>query len=91
MRRFSRKQCSGQVMAEYVIASVFLGLFVWYAIVGGSVDSATGKGGMLETDVTVTGTGTVLDRTDANNVAMPGLAQALHNKQVEFANEIYKP
>ncbi|OUS31238.1 hypothetical protein A9Q99_04365 [Gammaproteobacteria bacterium 45_16_T64] len=91
MRTYPGKRHSGQVMAEYIIASVFLGLFVWYAIVGGSVDGATGKGGMLETDVSVTGTGAVLDRATGTNVAVPGLVQALHNKQVDFSNEIYKP
>lgn len=91
MNKLSNRQQKGQVMAEYIIASVFLSLFVWYAIFGGSVDGTTGKGGMLETDVNVLGKGAVLERTNSDNVAMPGLVQAIHHKQVTFSDEIYKP
>ena len=89
MRTLSNRRSKGQVMAEYIIASVFLSLFVWYAIVGGSIEG--GKGGMLETDVNVLGKGAVLERTNSDYVAMPGLIQAIHNKQETFSDEIYKP
>lgn len=84
----------GQVMAEYIIVSVFFGLFVWYAIVGGSVTTGgpTGtQGGWMETDVNVTGTGQKYDDYYQGDTPMPGLIQAIHQKQVTFSESIYRP
>ena len=78
-------------MAEYIVVSVFLGLFVWYAIVGGSVDGATNKGGWMETDIDVTGTGEIYDKYHPADPAVPGLIQAIHEKQETFSDSIYMP
>jgi len=84
----------GQVMAEYIVVSVFFGLFVWYAIVGGSV-TATGptgtEGGWMETDVNVRGTGNKYDEYHPVDTPMPGLIQAIHSKQERFTDSIYQP
>ncbi|PCJ29396.1 MAG: hypothetical protein COA99_19475 [Moraxellaceae bacterium] len=85
-----RNSVRGQVMAEYIVVSVFLGLFLWYAIVGGSVD-ANGDGGWRETDPNYKGTGTIYDQHNPNAVAYPGLIQAIPQKQRNFTQSIYQP
>ncbi len=84
----------GQVMAEYIVVSVFFGLFVWYAIVGGSV-TATGptgtEGGWMETQADVLGTGNKYDEYRPGDAPMPGLIQAIHSKQETFTDSIYQP
>lgn len=87
----------GQVMAEYIVVSVFFGLFVWYAIVGGSVDSS-GSGGWLETDGehfnkvdAATANGVIYDKYHPGDTPMPGLIQAIHTKQETFSESIYQP
>jgi len=79
----------GQVLTEYMIATVFLSLMVWYAIVGGSVDAA-GQGGLDDLDGSPS-TGTYLDRQHSDAISMPGLVHVLHQKQKTFATEIYGP
>jgi len=93
VRALPTKKYSGQVMSEYIIASIFMGLFVWYAIVGGSVDPVTGRGGLQETDASIQGSGVYYDKYHNNSASVraPGLVQALHKKQKDFSNEIYKP
>ena len=76
-----------QVLTEYLIATIFLSLMVWYAIVGGSVDE-TGEGGLNDLNGTP-GTGTYLDKQHTDALAMPGLVHVLHKKQKTFAKEIY--
>ena len=78
-------------MAEYIIVSVFLGLFVWYAIVGGSVNGTTKSGGWMETDINVAGTGETYDKYHPTDTAIPGLIQAIHEKQETFSESIYQP
>ena len=87
---FRQKQ-RGQVMTEYIIVSVFLSILVWYAIVGGSVDPTTKKGGWTDPDLTE-GTGTYYDKYhDTAGLEAPGLVQAMQSKQDRFASQIYKP
>ena len=83
-RGFKTKQ-RGQALAEYVIGAAFLTIVVWYALVGGTKNQLTGKGGLYETD-TVPVSGAYLK--DDNSTA-PGLIQALHKKQVTFQDDIY--
>ncbi|OUR88226.1 hypothetical protein A9Q81_24465 [Gammaproteobacteria bacterium 42_54_T18] len=81
----------GQVMTEYLIATMFLVILVWYAIVGGTTDPKTKKGGWADTELTP-GTGTYYDEFhDTAGLEAPGLVQAIHNKQETFASAIYKP
>ncbi|MCG8314442.1 MAG: hypothetical protein MI976_14640 [Pseudomonadales bacterium] len=72
---------SGQALTEYMVAAVFLMIIVWYALVGGDLWST-------EPDPV---TGTMLDRQHSPSTAAPGLVQALHKKQSDFANSIYEP
>ncbi len=80
----------GQALAEYIIASVFLSIMVWYALVGGSVDPASGKGGLYETEAIET-TGHYQDRFRPGDRPAPGLVQALHKRQDDFKEAIYQP
>ena len=79
----------GQVLTEYLIATIFLSLMVWYAIVGGSVNGL-GEGG-LHDQSGPNATGKLLDRQSPGAIAMPGLVHVLHQKQKTFAKEIYGP
>lgn len=84
------RQHQGQALTEYMIATVFLTILVWYAFVGGSPDD-TGRGGLWETEQ-VDATGNLLDdRFDKNEIALPGVIQAVHAKQENFAASIYEP
>lgn len=81
----------GQVMTEYLVVTIFLVILVWYAIVGGSVDPSTKKGGWTDPELTL-GTGNYYDEYhETSDLEAPGLVQAIHNKQDTFASEIYKP
>lgn len=77
----------GQALTEYVAVAVFLMIIVWYALVGGTTNSA-GEGGLYETDVGVVTKGTY---APASEDAQPGLIQALHFKQENFQQQIYQP
>jgi hypothetical protein len=76
-------------MIEYSICTLFIGIFVWYALIGGSVND-TGSGGYWETEA-IDVTGRLVDEHSANPVAAPGLVQALHKKQEDFRSSIYQP
>lgn len=89
-RLSSQIKSKGQALTEYMVATVFLTIIVWYAFVGGSVDDTTGQGGLWE-DQPVNATGNYLDRQHPNNIALPGLIQAVHQKQEDFAAKIYEP
>lgn len=71
----------GQALAEYMIAAVFLSIVVWYALVGG---------GVLATDPDPV-VGVILEEKRPQSGAAPGLVQALHKKQDDFAEKIYEP
>lgn len=85
-----RRRSEGSAMSEFVILSVFASVLIYYGLMGAAEPSLLGGGrGPLNTSVGA-GTGALLDRVDEKAVAAPGLMQALHYKQEEFIEEIYK-
>ena len=72
-------QC-GQAMSEYVIVTMFLSMLLWFAIAG--VDWSKPEPTTTE-DSLYYGEHAVKGEV--------GLVQAIHGKQNEFTNSIYKP
>lgn len=84
------KRPQGQAMVEYIFCTMVLAIFVWYALIGGSTDPATGQGGRWETDA-VGVTGRLVDERFPTADKAPGLVQSLHKKQEDFRSAIYNP
>lgn len=79
----AKKAITGSVTVEYTIVIVFLMIIIWYGVVGGSVSPLN--------PTTQTGTGNQLDNIDPSATAYPGVANALHDKQVVFRGKIGQP
>lgn len=89
MYQFS-KRSQGQAMIEYIFCTMVLTIFVWYALIGGSADPATGQGGRWETDA-IDVSGRLVDQQFPTGTKAPGLVQSLHKKQEDFRSAIYSP
>ena len=79
----SRKN-TGAVQMEYLLVTLTLMAAMWWAIVGSSGYWGTNNSDHYDDSF-------ISETTDAELKSAPSLINALNDKQIQFANDVYQP